>query len=338
MRSRIPGPVLVTIAIMLGLAAAVVALQRLPAREDTTADRQAISRAVPTASAPTSPTSDPTRKKPRKPRAQRTCVDTSTQRLLTVVTFNIHSARTHDGRVDLAAVAHALKTWDADIVLLQEVDRGRAWSRRIDMPASLAQQLGRYWTFGNNVQRSATNQYGTAILSRYPITSSTNTALPRPGDTQQRGLLHATIDVDGTELSVYDTHLQNASTTARAAQIAAITPILAADDGPTVFGGDLNAGPGSSVIAAARAVMTDSWAEVGTGSGATVPAANPRVRIDYLFHRNGSGVRLRPLQSAVLSSGISDHRAVWVRYQLTTAGDDVCLPVLDDTDLPGSGS
>ena len=58
----------------------------------------------------------------------------------------------------------------------------------------------------------AGGQYGTALLSRYPIESVENTPLPRlPGD-EQRGLLHAVLDVDGAKLSAYVVHLQHTST------------------------------------------------------------------------------------------------------------------------------
>lgn len=280
-----------------------------------------------------SPRATPSQRRPAKPR--RTCVDTSTTTLLTAVTLNIHSGRDAAGALRIESAAAALETWDADLVLLQEVDRGRAWTRRIDMPALLAERLGFHWVFGNNVGRSATNQYGTAILSRYPISSSTNRALPRPGGTQQRGLLHAVVDVEGVEVSVYDTHLEHTSQAARAQQIGAITPVLAADPRPRIFGGDLNAGPSSPVVASVRRVLTDTWSVAGTGPGPTVPARSPRARIDYLFHGDGREARLRPVQAAVLSSGFSDHLAVWARYQLTTSGTDVCVPVLDDSAIPG---
>jgi endonuclease/exonuclease/phosphatase family metal-dependent hydrolase len=256
------------------------------------------------------------------------CVPLHQDAHLTVVTFNIHSARAQDGSVELGSIADALAGWHPDVVLLQEVDRGRRWTGRMDMPSLLADRLGMTWTFGVNVRRSRSNEYGTAILSRYPILHSRNIPLPAPPGTQQRGLLHATIDADGLLLSVYGTHLENTSPPARLRQIRTVEPILAADPRPEIFGGDLNAAPGSPVVTSTRTLLTDTWRAVGRGPGATVPARDPRTRIDYLLYRDGSGVRIEPQSVRVLPRVVSDHRAVGATYRLSTRNTPVCVPDL----------
>jgi endonuclease/exonuclease/phosphatase family metal-dependent hydrolase len=247
---------------------------------------------------------------------------------LTVVTFNIRSARAQDGSVHLGQIAQALAGWHPDIVLLQEVDRGRIWTGRVDMPSVLADDLHMGWTFGVNVRRSATNEYGTAILSRYPILRPRNMLLPAPPGTQQRGLLHATIDVDGMLLSVYGTHLESSSRVARLEQIRTIAPILAADLRPEIFGGDLNSTPDTRVVARTRTALADTWQAVGQGPGFTHPAEAPHIRIDYLFYRSGSGVDIQPLQAQVLGHVVSDHRPVRAVYRLSSGHGEVCVPNL----------
>jgi endonuclease/exonuclease/phosphatase family metal-dependent hydrolase len=267
--------------------------------------------------------------------SQTVCVPRHQQTRLNVVTFNIHSARAPDGSVHLGTIAHALSAWHPDVVLLQEVDRGRIWTGRVDMPTVLADRLGMTWAFGDNVRRSATNQYGTAILSRYPILNARNVSLPAPPGTQQRGLLHVTIDANGIPVSVYGTHLENGSRVARLKQIRAIAPILAADPRPEIFGGDLNSTPNSQVFAVARRVVSDTWQSVGIGPGWTHPAGAPHIRIDYLFYRGGSGVDVQPVRAEVLPPALSDHRAVRATYRVSTGHGDVCLPVLPR--LPTTG-
>jgi endonuclease/exonuclease/phosphatase family metal-dependent hydrolase len=254
------------------------------------------------------------------------CVNRTKHRQLSVVTFNIHSARAENGSVQLDTIAAELARWAPDVVLLQEVDRGRAWSGRIDMPAVLADRLDMTWAFGANVVRSPTNQYGTAILSRFPIESFRNTALPAPRGTQQRGLLHAIIDVRGVPVSVYDTHLENTSGTARLQQIRAIVPVVRADPRPRLLGGDLNSSPASSVLDIARSVLADTWTSVGAGPSMTAPAGNPRVRIDYLLYADGAGVTLTPERMERLPSAVSDHFAVRADYGVAAEGDEVCVP------------
>ena len=329
---RIPESVAVTVPIV-ALLAGVVGLLVITRDEPP---RPAPVRPPATSSSPSGTPADrhtPTATRSSEPVPSATstvCVPRDRATRLTVLTFNMHSARTHDGSVRLGTIAEELARWDADVVLLQEVDRGRIWTGRVDMPSVLAEHLGMTWTFGANVRRSATNQYGTAILSRHPIVASRNLPLPAPPGTQQRGLLHATIDVEGIPMSVYDTHLENASRTARLQQIHTITPVLRADPRPKIFGGDLNAAPSSPVLANVRTVLGDTWTAVGAGAGHTAPAGNPRVRIDYLLHRGGAGVEVVPLRAELLTSEVSDHRAVRATYRISTGDGDVCVPLLPE--------
>jgi endonuclease/exonuclease/phosphatase family metal-dependent hydrolase len=326
----------VTLPIVLLLVVVIAAVVRL-ARDDNAQDAAP---GVPTASAPLSSATPADRGTPdtagsTPPSATSTvCVDSSERSQLTVITFNIHSARAADDSVQLATIAREIARWRADVVLLQEVDRGRAWTGRVDMPATLAEALGTSWAFGANVRRSATNEYGTAILSRFPITDSRNIALPAPPGTQQRGLLATTLDVGGTEVGVYNTHLENTSRVARLQQMRAITRVLAGDPRPMILGGDLNSRPGSPVTTLAGRYLADTWPAVGTGPGYTISARNPRNRIDYLWYADGRDAGLRPVDAVVLRSAVSDHWAVRAGYRLVSGSGEICVPLLGGDDLP----
>lgn len=282
----------------------------------------------PAATAPTSrtrvggPSSLPT---PTAPVASGTgpCIDVPAPRI-TVVSFNMHSGFNRDrSQVDLERIARELRGYNADVYLLQEVDRNRRWSGRTDQPAYLAGRLGFAYAFGTNVQRWGDSQYGTAILSRYPVTAARNTLLPRPGSTQQRGLLHIRIAPFGAPMSLYVTHLENTSAAAREAQARTIAQLVAADPLPKVLGGDLNATPGSSVLATLRGPLADAWSAAGSGSGWTHPSWAPRMRIDYLLYGGG----LEPVASRVIPSSVSDHAAVRTVFEMPS-GSPVCLPVV----------
>lgn len=236
---------------------------------------------------------------------------------LTVVSYNIKS-----GLGGLAGFADVIAASGADIVLLQEVDYLRHMSGRVDQPAYLGDALGMYHTFGANVFYGGSSQYGTAILSKYPIVSSENTHLPNRPGMQQRGLLHAVIEVEGKKMSVYSTHLQNLSEPMRMEQIRAIVGLVADDPLPSVIGGDFNAHPGSPVMGIARTAFDDTWTAVGSGSGYTHPSVRLRGRIDYLMHSNG----LEPLDADVIPATRSDHRPVRALYTLPGPGGRVCVP------------
>lgn len=257
------------------------------------------------------------------PVPQRTCVPDVSTSELTVIAFNIKTAR-WDGRLQLDAIADALAGWDADIVLLQEVDKNRSVTGGVDQAAYLGERLGMYSTFGSNVAYTPTALYGTAILSRFPIISSENTPLPKAAaGEQQRGLLHAVIDVDGTQVSAYSTHLQNRSPGARVQQVAAIRDVLADDELPKVMGGDFNAHPGSPEMRTAVTYINDTWASVGVGGGFTHPSTNPRGRIDYLLHDG-----MDALSAQVLDAPVSDHKPVRATYSVSSSSL-VCVPVFD---------
>lgn len=239
---------------------------------------------------------------------------------LTVVSFNIESGHAPDGSVQLGLLARTIASWKPDIVLLQEVDKNQLRTGRVDMAAFLGERLGMYSTFGANLRGRAGGLYGNALLSRYPIVRAENSPLPRlPGD-EQRGLLHAVLDVDGTQMSTYVLHLQHSSTEARMRQIAEVRRLVEDDELPKIVGGDFNAHPGSSVMDVARTLASDTWTAVGRGSGLTVPRLAPRGRIDYLLQDG-----LVPVDMQVLTPPLSDHRALWARYGLSASGD-VCLP------------
>jgi endonuclease/exonuclease/phosphatase family metal-dependent hydrolase len=240
------------------------------------------------------------------------CVPQQVRTQLVAVSYNIHSANAHRG-ASLARIGTSLAEMKADVVLLQEVDRHRAKSGYADQPAVLAKALGMTYAYGVNV-RVGSQEYGTAILSRFPIISGENTPLPNASGRQPRGLLHAVISVEGIELSVFNTHLDFHGGSLKGTQMKRAAALIATDTRPRLVGGDLNSKPGSVAVAAAHSVADDPFATVARTSANTSPENSPRSRIDYLFQR-GNG--LRPLGADVPAVALSDHRPVRVAYELS---------------------
>jgi len=197
---------------------------------------------------------------------------------------------------DLNRTAATIRAFDSDIVALQEVDRLWARSAYTDQPAVLAAALGMEVCYGANLSHppdshsTDPHEYGTAILSRYPIVKCTNTLLPRPSGTEQRGLLEAVVLVEGTQIRVYNTHLHTTNP-ARALQAEAIPNLIGAPVEPVVLMGDFNALPTAAEMAPIYAQFDDAWILAGGGSGFTFPAdpnADPNRRIDYAFVSRGN--------------------------------------------------
>jgi endonuclease/exonuclease/phosphatase family metal-dependent hydrolase len=251
------------------------------------------------------------------------CVQLPGDTEITAVSYNIKSLV----RTSAGAVASVLRSAGADVVLIQEIKNAHVGNQ----PAAIAGMLGMDYYFAQNVAYGSSGGYGTAVLSRFPIKSAENTHLPRPGNTQQRGLAHVVIDVDGKEVSIYNTHLQNLSESARIMQIRTIAGIVAQDDRQQIFGGDMNAHYSSPVMGIARTVFTDTWATVGSGSGLTHPSSHLRGRIDYLMHANEG---ITPVAADVLPAKLSDHMAVRARYVIEGPGGEKCVPAEPEREKP----
>ena len=87
------------------------------------------------------------------PKRASSCV-VSTESSLEVATFNIHSGWNRDrSRQMLPQIAREMAALDVDVWLLQEVDKNRVWSGRVDQAAYLAGQLGMEYAFATNVLR-----------------------------------------------------------------------------------------------------------------------------------------------------------------------------------------
>lgn len=267
-----------------------------------------------------SPSSPPASSSPA-PETSPTSPCTAPATTLRVLTFNIHSARRPTGEPDLENIASEIAAADPDLVLLQEVDRGRSQTDGLDQAEWLGRRLGMAAAYGANQRLrdrfGRSGWIGNAVLSRFPIVSTDNHRLPAPPGLQRRGLQQVRIQIGDQEVTVFNTHLDHTSGSVRIRQAVQITAIVDQVAGPRLLGGDLNAEPDSiSLSVLTRSGFQDSWITSGRGPGDTVPGGAPRRRIDYLLF-DGS---FRPDWARTRRSGVSDHRAVLVTVALTPCG------------------
>jgi endonuclease/exonuclease/phosphatase family metal-dependent hydrolase len=223
-----------------------------------------------------------------------------------VMTYNIHHGEGLDGKVDLERIAALIRSEAADIVALQEVDKGVARTAGRDLGAELARLTGMQCVFSNNYHFQG-GEYGNAVLTRFPVKQVTNHLFQMLAAREQRGLLQLVLDVHGREIAFWNTHLDAGS--ADAERWASISAILAlaksCDNMPFLLCGDFNDTPSSRVYQELAAHFDDIWSRVGKGAGATVPAAQPQRRIDYLWV--GKNQQLTPKSAKVIHSEASDH-------------------------------
>lgn len=235
-------------------------------------------------------------------------------RPLRVMTYNIKHGQTNasctqparipgqppfpDCNLDLSASIEVMRAHGADIIGVQEVDRFWARSASVDEPAEMAAALGmNHYCYAPNLDHapdshaSVPHQYGTVILSRFPILECENTLLRRTGTNEQRGLTRALINVRGVPLDFFNTHLHTTATD-RLMQTADIAAVMdAAAERPRVLMGDFNARPTATEMQPIYARFLDAWLAGGVATlenpnGFTSPArlsGNPTSRIDYVF-------------------------------------------------------
>lgn len=240
---------------------------------------------------------------------------------LRVMTLNIHA-----GHGALARTADVIRAAKADVVALQEVDVH--WGERShfeDQATALSAATGMDVRFGPIYRLPAAGpgqpmrEFGVAILSRLPITSTRNHVITRlstqGGETPRPmpGFLQVTVQTALGAVDVFSTHLDYRPDPAvRRAQVADMLAIVRTLTNPVVLMGDLNAPSDAPELRPLFEALDDAW-QGRDDIGGTYPADAPSRRIDYVL----VSPRLRVLRSQVTTTNASDH-----------------LPVVADLEIP----
>jgi endonuclease/exonuclease/phosphatase family metal-dependent hydrolase len=238
-------------------------------------------------------------------------------RTITVMTFNIASAVETGNELD--PFASLIDDQGAQVVGLQEVDRSWSRSDSLDQAKEVALRTGMGYAFDPNVDcadrdldKDGVCDYGTAILSRFPMRASATRRyrLPRPEWDENRGLAAVGVIVGGRRVTVFNTHL-SPHLYSRQTQMNAIVRILRATRPPYILMGDLNATPSAPEIVRLRRL---GLTEAGVATRLRRPTVGNK-RVDYVFVSRGVQV----LSTRVPASGdppISDHRPLVARLRV----------------------
>ena len=233
------------------------------------------------------------------------------------MTYNIHHGAGIDGKVDINRIAKVIARENADIVALQEVDRGVERSHRIDTMVRLSELTGMAHAFGKNIEYQG-GAYGNGVLTRFPILQEKNLHYRMIRPREQRGLLQLVLEVFGQEVVLMNTHIDphpdEAERLIHADKIRATA--LQYSPRPVIVCGDFNALPGSKTIALMKEHFVDVWQLVGLGDGKTIPVSNPKHQIDYIFISKAAQEVLKPVSSHVVYSEASDHLPVITEFQM----------------------
>lgn len=227
---------------------------------------------------------------------------------LRVLSYNLHHGEGVDGKLDLERIAKVITAANPDVVALQEMDSKTVRTKGVDQPAELARLTGMRAFFGAAIPLEG-GHYGNAVLSRVPAVFTRN--VPLPGK-EPRALMEVTLDVGGTKVAFFATHLD--ASRDETERIAAANRILkiAKPKAPAILAGDLNAVPDSEPLR----ILSKQWHRAGAPEiYPTIPVASPRRQIDYVLLRPAK--RFRVVEVRVLDEAVaSDHRAILTVLEL----------------------
>ncbi|MEO8333946.1 MAG: glycoside hydrolase family 3 N-terminal domain-containing protein [bacterium] len=254
-------------------------------------------------------------------------------RAVRVLVYNIHAGKDAPGVDNLLRVAELVRSTNADLVLLQEVDKGTKRSGIVDQTAVLSQMSGLNGAFGSALDYGG-GKYGVAILSRWPILEDTlfHLSVDPPqersgGSHEPRGALRAIVQSPFGRLAVINTHLDATGVDRwrrqEADSIVSLVAQTRRNEGLVIAGGDFNSTPESAVqVAIRKAGLRDSWTECNGGQGFTFPDDTPVKRIDYLFLTG----EIRCASALVINTRVSDHRPVLIELTIPATSFPVQLP------------
>lgn len=218
---------------------------------------------------------------------------------LIIMTYNIREGVNNSGEKNYDGQLELIRSVDPDILALQECDPARIGGGNSDVVRYFANKLN---MFSYRGPKTVANTYGTAILSKYPITNVA--AFFMFSTHQQIGTTQAQITFNSTlTFNVFSNHPAAKTPEAKVYQIEEILSRTVGLENVLLMG-DFNFRPYSESYNITVATLEDSWEQRWLSVAAT--------RIDHIFLSPGMTV----LDAVYIEKGHSDHPAYWIEIQL----------------------
>jgi endonuclease/exonuclease/phosphatase family metal-dependent hydrolase len=208
---------------------------------------------------------------------------------LRIVTWNIHKGIGTDRKYRLERIVAVLRDLDADVICLQEVDRGVPRSGLEDQAERLSTELDYpHAALGLNV-RVKDGAYGNLTLARLPLEDVHNVDLTVPPKKRRSGLVTRLVTGQGRDWLLANVHL-GLMHLERKIQVARLLDHLfedAPEAQPLVIAGDWNEWTSRLV----RRVMNEHGFHVARsdskpGGERTWPSRVPLLRLDKVLYRD----------------------------------------------------
>ncbi len=244
-------------------------------------------------------------------------------------TYNIMASRMGDTN----AIVNVIKNMKVDIIGLQEVDNltlrsgknfGKNASKPVNQAAYIAKKLNMNYYFCKAIDFDS-GEYGTAILSKYPMKFYKKINLPNLEGKEQRSACAVEIYVPNypAPIMAITTHLDHTTQSLRLKQVETLKKKLSYwqfSHALPILIGDLNLTPKSSEYISLMALFKDTDKK----SKLTAPSWNPDRKIDYILtstaqkwyiHKVKVGLPTTKVISKIYAK-ISDHLPMTVEMEL----------------------
>ncbi len=221
---------------------------------------------------------------------------------------------------NLSEIAHVLVKQNADVIALQEADGPSLWSGGFNHVEAIAKQANYPWYYQAENASSWLFSYGTAILSRSPVSETLAYSFKPSPPTLNKGFLLTRIswkpDPGADEeinIDIISVHLDFSRQKVRENQIAEMKEVLSKRNNPMIILGDFNSEWFSSRSVVKRLAEEGSL-KVYQPQADHLSTYNSRgSRLDWILISN----ELEFVSYEVLQDTLSDHLAVVAEVQLS---------------------
>jgi endonuclease/exonuclease/phosphatase family metal-dependent hydrolase len=216
---------------------------------------------------------------------------------LRVVSWNLHYGERLEQIIQTLETNDELR--DADVLLLQELDKKGV--------EELAQTLHyNYVLFPAAFHRGRQEEYGNAVLSKWPLRDGKKIVLPNslPGWLEDRNAAKATTTVDGRDILLYSAHLD---TLWMDPQGEFLGKEISQHPEMAILGGDFNSWRSASIARLERALREAGMQRLAEGTGHTFSLLGLPLTLDHIFTAEGLDYRAGVLRQ----TDASDHLPVW---------------------------
>ena len=223
----------------------------------------------------------------------------------------------------------------ADVIALQEADKGTARTGGHHVAKELATEMGMHWVhapsglprgiapakrqwwldFEEPIGLHDSGDTGVALLSRVPLSEVTRIDLPwQECPWRPRLAMAATLSLGPTQIRLFNAHVDpHMAVGGQLAQLEAIAAEAEAATVPTIILGDFNTLSKQKCIDTRRFLEARGYTTPLLTGTATWRGAGLRMHADWIFTR---GVRIQRWGVARLLLNVSDHWPIWAEVAL----------------------